>query len=163
MAPVIGRAEKAHRRHDVRAHHTPDAPAVRAHAWFEGYRARLVAWAWREPGPAVGGFVGLCIGGPGGAQRAVEVGQAPGWAGALAGAFLGITAGLLVGHLVVITWAAGRRSVPTWLSRRLRPIWRWLVARWTALRVRLTGRGGDLRYQPFATVAAHDDSDGPQS
>src|SRR4051794_39608266 len=94
MAPVIGRAEKAHRRHDVRAHHTPDAPAVRARAWLDGHRARLVAWAWREPGLAIGGFAGLCVGVPGGAQRSIEVGQSPAWAGALAGALLGITAGL---------------------------------------------------------------------
>ena len=52
MAPVVGRAEQAWRRHDVHDFHHPDALTVRARAWRCSQAARAAGWITRTTRPA---------------------------------------------------------------------------------------------------------------
>ena len=75
MPPVIGRAEQAYRRFDVRAHHTPQAWSVRARIWLT---RTAVPWLRRTAVPAAGALGGLYGGVQPGARAARNVDWAPG-------------------------------------------------------------------------------------
>ena len=156
MPPVIGRAQKAHKRADVRAHHTPNALRVRTRATAARAGLRCGRWLRREALPVGAALVGVVEGAPVGAQAAVDAGQAPAWAGALAGGFLGLTIGLLVGHLLALAWRHSRRPITAWFTRTFGPLWAWLATRWAWLRRRVTGTDPDAGYRPFGVPTAHD-------
>ena len=149
MAPVIGRAELAYRRADVRAHHQPHLWTIRARAWLTYHFGLVAAWLRRNVGPVVAGVIGLSFGVPGGANRAIDVGQAPAWAGALAGGFLGVMIALLIWQLGANVWNSWHQPVGSWLDRHGRGAWMWLTAWWVALWRRVNCRGAQADYAPF--------------
>ncbi len=166
MPPVIGHAQQAYQRLDVRAVHNPDALDVRARLWAHRTAARVEAWAWREALPLLGALAGLWILTPIGAAQTLAAGRFPAWAGGLAGAFLGITTGLLVGHLAALVWRTGRHRATAWLrpwlQRWLRPPLQWLCARWAAVRIRITGTaGGATHYRPYTRTNPDPAADPP--
>ncbi len=152
MPPVIGRAEQAFRRFDVRAHHAPGAWLVRARLWLTTASVLAAGWLRRHAGPVVGAVVGLRLSAPAAAQAAVEAGRVPGWVGALSGGFVGLTIGLLLGHLAVTGWREWRRPAVAWVMARSIPVRSWIAAQAAAVRARLTGQDPASGYQPFATV-----------
>lgn len=150
MPPVIGRAEMAHRRLDVRAHHTPNALTIRARAWAGVAAAGAGAWAVTNAVALLAALVGLWIGAPGGAAAAEAAGKAPGWAGWLSGGFLGVMSGLLAGHLTALAWQRWHAPVLAWVSRWSRPVLAWASIRWARMRTRRAGLRVAAAYQPYS-------------
>ena len=133
--PSPRRARPPHARRARRS-----APAL----GLDGYRARLVAWAWREPGPAIGGLVGLVRRRPGwrpAGDRGRPVARVGGCARRGVPRHHGRAAGRAPGRHRRGPPGAGPR--PRGCPAACVRSGAWLVARWTAIRVRLTGRSDE--------------------
>ena len=142
IPPVVGRAEQAFRRFDVRIHYTPQVWTVRVRSWLTGTVAI---------GPALGALAGLTPGAQLGTRGALAFGWTPAWIGTLAGGLVGLMVGWACGRLLVAGWRRWRRPAAVWLtSLCLAPARRLLIAWWTSLRARLTGRRSRAGYEPFA-------------
>ena len=158
MPPVIGRAELAYRRVDVKAHHLPHLWSVRGRAAAVAARAAVCAWAVRHAWPLAGVPFGVWGWTRWGAWFAAQAD--PSWA--LAGAWLGVLVGALHGWCAGAVVAAEWRPVCAWLVRRWRPLWEWAVGRWAALPARLRRRrvvhylpyDGEPPTQPLSIVPA---------
>jgi hypothetical protein len=145
IPPVVGRAEQAHRRFDVRAHHTPQAWSVRARIWLT--RA-VVPWLRRTAVPATGALGGLYGGIQLGARAARNVDWVPAWVLAVIGGIAGTVLGLACASLLVGGWRR-RRPVAAWLATRCLATRRQLTAWWSTARRWRARRRVRVNYQPF--------------
>ena len=128
MPPVIGRAEQAYRRLDVRAARTPDAWDVRARLALAAARAWLLGWLGRHPGPVCGVPFGIWAGVRWVGWVAAQID--PSWA--TLGALLGVLLGRLHGWLAGAVVAEWQQPARVWLARRWAALWALLARLWRA-------------------------------
>ena len=158
IPPVVGRAEQAFRRFDVRAHHAPDAITVRARLVTMFVLQVAGRWVGRQASALGAAAVGLWLGLQ--YMTGFFASLLPEWAAPIEAGGLGVAAGLSV----VSLWRYPGRAIAAWLLAVLRgPVSRWVVARRTALRARFTGLGpAAAEYRPFSVPELPgDDQPGP--
>jgi type IV secretory pathway TraG/TraD family ATPase VirD4 len=159
IPPVVGRAEQAFRRFDVRAHHTPQAWSVRARIWLT---RTAVPWLRRAAVPAAGALGGLYGGMQLGARAARNVDWAPAWVLVVVGGLAGAMFGLSCLRVLVAGWRCWRQPVAAWLAIRCSAAGRRLIAWWSTARRWRARRRVRVDYQPFprhAPVRTHGGAD----